>query len=77
MAMLLRTVIEKAELFFGAWEMGNFILVTKKQSFKYELISFPNILVSFPSMLSSPLLFFPLFLEASTISIKDGPGIFV
>ena len=22
MAMLLRTVIEKAELFFGAWEMG-------------------------------------------------------
>lgn len=31
MAMLFRTVIEKAELFFGAWEMGNFTLVTKKQ----------------------------------------------
>ena len=31
MAMLLRTIVEKAEILAGAWGMGNFTLVTKKQ----------------------------------------------
>lgn len=62
------------------WGMGNgkFHLSNQKaKSFKYELIIFPNILVSFPSMLSS-LLFFPLFfLDVSPMSIKDGPRVVV